>query len=79
MIPTPLDRPPTFEEIRNDLGQISDYLLQGGPIRAQAKPDEFMELERLNQVLNCLHAPPDRCHRTLFHRPLGCNSCRRTR
>lgn len=51
MIPTPLDRPPTFEEIRNDLGQISDYLLQGDPIKTQAKPDELMELERLNQVL----------------------------
>lgn len=51
MIPTSLDRPPTFEEIRNDLGQISDYLLQGDPIRAQAKPDELIELERLNQVL----------------------------
>ncbi|MBN2991893.1 membrane-targeted effector domain-containing toxin [Pseudomonas cedrina subsp. fulgida] len=51
MIPTPLDRPPTFEEIRNDLGQISDYLLQGDPIRAQAKPHELIELERLNQVL----------------------------
>ncbi|WP_460062886.1 dermonecrotic toxin domain-containing protein [Pseudomonas sp. H2_H09] len=51
MTPTPLDRPPTFQEIRNDLGQISDYLLQGAPIKAQAKPEELVELERLNQAL----------------------------
>ncbi|MFN3357039.1 MAG: toxin [Pseudomonas sp.] len=47
----PLDHPPSFEEIRNDLGQISDYLLEDRPIAAQNRPDELMTLERLNQTL----------------------------
>lgn len=51
MTATPLDHPPTFEEIRNNLGLISDYLLEGTPIAAPSKAEELIELERLNQVL----------------------------
>ena len=57
---------PDFQEIRNDLGQISDYLLEGNPITAQKKPDELVELERLNQILKTRNQALLQSARTLY-------------